>query len=189
MDPTVLVALITGVVTATSTLGATALAAWRAETVERWRAEHNLDLERERRANERERARVREVRQRLEDVRHGVHRLDQSMRQIGALRRLGPPGEGGNDLAEEVRECRGHLYEAVIAVERVRDLVPTSEQEGVDRLRDAVDRTLGHVQARPDPDGGAEPVHRELMEGLRELAEVFGRGGHDLVPAAPEEPV
>lgn len=189
MDSTVLVALITGVVTATSTLGATALAAWRAETVERWRAEHTLRVERERRANERERSRVREVRQRLEDVRHGVHRLDQSMRQIGELRRLGPPGEGGNDLVEEVRTCRGHMYEAVIAVERVRDLLPTSDQEAVDRLREAVDRTLGHVQVRPDPGEGAESVHRDLVEGLRELAEVFGRGGHDLVPDVPEEPV
>ena len=189
MDPTVLVALITGVVTATSTLGATALAAWRAETVERWRAEHTLRVERERRANERERSRVREVRQRLEDVRHGVHRLDQSMRQIGELRRLGPPGQGGNDLVEEVRTCRGHMYEAVIAVERVRDLLPTSDQEAVDRLREAVDQALGHVQVRPDPGGGAESVHRDLVEGLRELAEVFGRGGHDLVPDVPEEPV
>lgn len=181
MDPAALVALITGIVTAAGTLGATALAANRAAAVERWRAEHNLRVERERREHERRRARSREVRRRMDEVRRSVLQLDLSMRHIAQLRRHGPPGQGGNDLAEQVRQARSHVFEAVIAVERVRDVVPPEHQETVDGLRKAVDRALGHVQVRTNRSGGAEQVHQALATGLRSLAEALPETGGSLV--------
>lgn len=194
MDTTVLVALITGVVTALSTLGATALAAHRAETVERWRTQYALNRERERREYERDRAREREVRVRLDDVRRAVLRLDISMRHIAQLRAHGPPKEGGNDLPEQVREARKHLYEAVVAVERMRDVLPSGRQGPVDDLREAVDRVLNHVQARPGSAGAVEPVHRDLTVGLRELAEAVpvgegeGEAGDAVEPPGEDRP-
>lgn len=130
MDTTVLVALITGLITAASTLGATALTAYRNAKVERWRAEHTLARERERREYERDRTRAREVRDRLEAVRGSVLRLDLSMRYIAQIRAHGPPKQGGNDLPEQVRQARTHLYEAVIAVERMRDVLPPTARTG-----------------------------------------------------------
>lgn len=159
MDSTVLVALITGIVTAVSTLGATALAAYRAEAVERWRAEHALKREREWRERERVRARAGEVRTRLEEVRRAVLQLDISMRHIAQLRVHGPPKQGDDDLPEQVRQARTHLYEAVVAVERMRDVLPADRQGPVDELREAVDRVFSHVQARAGR-GGADQVHR-----------------------------
>lgn len=168
MDTTVLVALITGLITAASTLGATALTAYRNAKVERWRAEHTLERERERREYERNRTRTREARDRLEAVRGSVLRLDLSMRYIAQIRAHGPPRQGGNDLPEQVRQARTHLYEAVIAVERMRDVLPPDRQDRVDDLRDAVDQVFHHVQARTGR--STEPVHRKLMAGLRALA-------------------
>ena len=169
MDTTVLVALVTGLITAISTLGATALTAYRSEKVERWRAEHTLQRERERRAYEQLRTREREVRTRLEEVRSSVLRLDISMRHIAQIRVQGPPKAGGNDLTEQVRQARTHIYEAVIAVERMRDVLPPDRQDRVDELRDSVDQVFHHVQART----GRSPdqVHRNLTAGLRALAE------------------
>lgn len=195
MDTTVLVALITGLITAISTLGATALAAYRAEKVERWRAEHTLERERERREYERGRTRVREVRARLEEVRSSVLRLDISMRHIAQIRVHGPPKQGGNDLAEQVRQARTHIYEAVIAVERMRDVLPPDRQDRVDELRDAVDRVFNHVQVRTGR--SADQVHRSLTAGLRGLAEAVPdrvlpaawtafEGGHGAEPDAED---
>ena len=168
MDTTVLVALITGLITAASTLGATALTAYRNAKVERWRAEHTLARERERREYERDRTRAREVRDRLEAVRGSVLRLDLSMRYIAQIRAHGPPRQGGNDLPEQVRQARTHLYEAVIAVERMRDVLPADRQDRVDGLRDAVDQVFSHVQARTGR--SADQVHRRLTAGLGALA-------------------
>lgn len=168
MDTTVLVALITGVVTAISTLGATALAGHRAEKVERWRAEHTLERERERREYEYGRTRAREVRARLEEVRSSVLRLDLSMRHIAQIRVHGPPKQGGNDLTDQVRQARTHIYEAVIAVERMRDVLPPDRQDRIDDLRDAVDQVFNHVQARTGR--SADQAHRNLTSGLRALA-------------------
>lgn len=175
MDTTVLVALVTGIITAISTLGATALTAYRSEKVERWRAEHNLERERERREYEQGQMRVREVRARLEEVRSSVLRLGISMRHIAQTRVQGPPRAGGNDLAEQVHQARTHIYEAVIAVERMRDVLPPDRQDRVDALRDAVDQVFHHLQARTGR--GADQVHRNLRSGLRALTEaVPGRG-------------
>ena len=176
MDPTVLVALITGVVTAVSTLGGTALAAHRAEMVERWRAEYALEREREQREDERDRSWGREVRTRLDDVRRAVLQLDIGMRHIAQLRAHGPPKQGGNDLPEQVRQARDHLYEAVVAVERVRDVLPPDRQEPVDDLREAVDQALNHLQVGDGPGGEVERAHEHLTVGLRRLAEAFPAG-------------
>ncbi|MER6626546.1 hypothetical protein, partial [Streptomyces sp. NPDC000931] len=169
-DSTVLVALITGVITAVSTLGATALSGNRAAQVERWRAEHALERERELRDHERGLAREREVRTRLEEVRGSVLRLDIGMRSIAQIRLHGPSRQGGDDLSELVRQARTDVFEAVIAVERMRDVLSPDGQDRVDDLRDAVDEALNHVQARTDR--SAEQVHRDLASGLRALAEV-----------------
>jgi hypothetical protein len=170
VDTTVLVALVTGIITAISTLGATALSGYRTEKLERWRAEHALERERESREYEHGQARVQQARVRLEEVRSSVLRLDLSMRQIAQIRVHGPPKQGGNDLAELVRKARPHIYEAVIAVERMRDVLPPDRQDRIDELRDAVDQVFNHVQARTGR--GADQVHRKLTSGLRALAAV-----------------
>ncbi len=192
MDTTVLVALITGAVTALSTLGATALAAYRAARTERWRAEHALEVERTRHLFDRERRRDQELRSRFDDARRAVLRLGMSVRVVTHIRAEGPPRPGDEELGDLLRQARADSLDAVVAVERLRGVLPEGRRGPVDELRDATDRAFNHVQARTGQVGDALRIQKALDAGLRTVGEslfpVGERGAARADPTRRPEP-
>ncbi|WP_306366132.1 hypothetical protein [Nocardiopsis sp. CC223A] len=147
-DPTVLVALITGVTTATATITASAVTGGRAVKAERERARHALEAERARWEREDLDRGAESFAQRVDDVRSTVLRFNVTALWILHVRRAGPSGQGRDDLVGLLERLPDEVFAALTAVERLRTALPERERALAAELAEQVEGVSTRVISR-----------------------------------------
>ncbi|SHK56340.1 hypothetical protein SAMN05421803_12376 [Nocardiopsis flavescens] len=170
-DPTVLVALITGVTTAAATITASAVTGGRAVRAERERARHALDVERARWERDARERGAESFAQRVDDVRSTVLRFNVTARWILHVRTAGPSGEDRGELAGLLERLPDEVFAALTAVERLRTALPEGHRGLAAELARTVEAVSTHVISRehaaPDRLGdGPEVMLRRLLDAV-----------------------
>ncbi|CAL9603262.1 hypothetical protein SUDANB121_05496 [Nocardiopsis dassonvillei] len=170
-DPTVLVALITGVTTATATITASAVTGGRAVRAESERARNALEAERVRWEREDRDRWTESFEQRVDDVRSTVLRFNVTARWILHVRRTGPSGHGGDDLVGLLERLPDEVFAALTAVERLRTALPERERGLAAELAGTVEEVSTRVISREHitPDEireGPDAALRRLLDAV-----------------------
>ena len=170
-DPTALVAFITGVTTAVSTITASAITGGRAVRAERERARHALEAEHARwERADRERG-TEAFAQRVDDVRDTVLRFNVSARWILHVRMAGPSARGRDDLAGLSERLPDEVFAALTAIDRLREFLPERERGLAAGLAEQVEevsaRVLSQEHLTPDEIGeGPGAALRRLLDAV-----------------------
>ncbi|MDT0329240.1 hypothetical protein [Nocardiopsis lambiniae] len=168
-DPTVLVALITGVTTATATITASAVTGGRAVKAERERARHALEAERDRFERERGLRSEEAHRALIGEAAASVLRFAMTGRWILHVRLMGPSGPGRESLADLMDRFPDDALAALTALERLRGVLPAEAAVFAEELVATVDRVFVRVTSERAETGSAELVKADLDRGLRRL--------------------